>query len=70
MFKYWTQVKLDDINHMNVWTTYLPKISDQRKELSVVSLVLTRRRKAKVQSTGQRKKSDLLLPLVFMLVSR
>ena len=70
MFKYWTQVKLDDINHMNVWSTYLPKISDQRKELSVVSLVLTRRRKAKVQSTGQRKKSDLLLPLVFMLVSR
>ena len=32
MFKYWTQVKLDDINHINVWTTYLPKISDQREE--------------------------------------
>ena len=47
MFKYWTQVKVDDINHMNVWTTCLPKISDQRKELSVVSLVLTRRRKRK-----------------------
>ena len=53
MFKYKTQVKLDDINHMNVWTTYLPKISDQRKELSVVSLVLTRRskRKCKLESS-------------------
>ena len=40
-------MKLDDINHMNVWTTCLPKISDQREELSVVSLVLIRRRKRK-----------------------